>query len=57
MNFDITTGKEDVQVRVISKDMIEKEVGSCSLHLDDYNDQYRHENEWKNLDKGGRIKF
>jgi len=27
MNFDITTGKEDVQVRVISKDMIEKEVG------------------------------
>lgn len=30
--------------------MIEKEVGRCALHLDDYNDQYRHENEWKNLD-------
>lgn len=57
MNFDITTGKEEVQVRVISQDLVEKEIGRCELQLDDYNDQYRHENEWKNLDQGGRIKF
>lgn len=57
MNFDITTGKEEVNVQVISQDIQEKEVGRCSLSLEDYNDQYRHENEWRNLDQGGRIKF
>lgn len=57
MNFDITTGKEEITVQVVSQDIVEKEVGRCELALEDYDDQYRHENEWKNLDQGGRIKF
>lgn len=58
MNFDIITGKEDISVKLISTgEIMEREVGKCHLNLEDYVDQYRHENEWIKLDKGGKIKF